>query len=162
MQVNLNYSRPTFFLGLLGSSTMYNRTSSIAKPWAETSYNVNASMFAVCGWDTKLASGGSMSILQGTAPGASPLARESRCRGADLHRPQSSRLDMRYGLERLQGSDRSGNERGPSCKRCGNSGTVADPRGARSVVRMAAQQESTPITASCCCRSQRAGRRQIP
>src|SRR5262249_16046574 len=39
IQVSLNYSRATFFMGLLGTPTMYNRTASIARPWAETSYN---------------------------------------------------------------------------------------------------------------------------
>jgi putative Flp pilus-assembly TadE/G-like protein len=72
IKVSATATRSTYFMGILGQPTVTVGAASTARAWAESVYNVGASLFIVCGYGTTLASSGSTNILQGTQPGSSP------------------------------------------------------------------------------------------
>ena len=77
-------TRPTFFMQVLGIDNVTVSAEAIARifdwtsytpspnTFTNTPYDAGNALFIVCGYDTKLYGGGTLSLLQGTQPGTAP------------------------------------------------------------------------------------------
>lgn len=73
VKVTLSHRRDTYFMRVLGIGTVDVSASAIGRIVLQTEYNAGNAPFIVCGIDTKLASGGTLSILTSTY-GVNPSA----------------------------------------------------------------------------------------
>lgn len=68
VKIGASATRSTYLMGLLGRPTLTVSASSTAQGSAETVFNAGASLFIVCGYNTSLAGGGTMNILEVIQP----------------------------------------------------------------------------------------------
>lgn len=99
VKVVASNSRATFFLNVVGIPTYTVSAESVARisAWtASTPYEAGNALFIVCGFSTRLYGGGTLSILQGTAPGAAPWDVNPAAIGRDyvIHDPHVADCGM--------------------------------------------------------------------